>query len=583
MVFMEPFIARPERRARLLHRPVVAVLSFGIACAAVAQVDPRGDPGTILQTVPQAPKRPDSGPVIEDRVTRPRAIVDVEGMRLEIKGFRIVGLTVAASDVMVEELSPFVGPDKRFQDLLDAAAAIKRRLAGMGFFLADVVVPEQKIADGIVALQVLEGRLGKVRLDIDPAVPVDRDLLQSYVAGLEEGGLIRTDDVERALFQIHDLRGIVATSSFAPGTASGTADLTIRVAPAKRMDANIDFDANGSVYTGIHRVGAGIDANSLFGKGDLLSLRANNAIDGHLRYARLSLLVPMGPWGTKVGGAYSDLDYRLGTPSFESLKVTGSANVTSLTLIHPIIRSRNNNLLLIAQNDMREYHDLQVASATDTRKKTPVKSISLSGDFRDRVLGGGINVYNAAYTLGQLKFGTSALLAADLAGRRTSGEYAKTNVTVSRLQAISERLAFYGSFSQQFTNKNLDPSEKFSLGGPNAVRAYPQGEGAGDEGFVGTYEFRYRVPVEEDLPGSMVVTGFYDFGRSILIKQPTAADKAANTAVMRRIGGLGVGLNWEVPNNWYLRATLGFRDTSKATADHLLRFPRFYMQFSKFF
>lgn len=559
------------------------MLSAGIACGALAQVDPRGDPGTILQTVPQAPKRPDAGPVIEDRVTRPRAIADVEGMRLAIKGFRIIGLTVASPDAMTEELSGFIGPDKRFQDLLDAAAAVKRRLATMGYFLADVVVPEQRIADGVVSLQVLEGRLGKVRLEIDPGVSVDRALLQSYVAGLEEGGLIRTDDVERALFQIHDLRGIVATSAFAPGTASGTADLTIRVVPAKRMDANIDFDANGSVYTGIHRIGAGIDLNSMFGKGDLLSLRANNAIDGHLRYARVSLLVPIGPWGTKVGGAYSDLDYQLGTPSFEPLKVTGSANVTSLTMIHPLIRSRNNNLLLIAQHDMREFHDLQVASATDTRKRTPVKSFSLSGDFRDRFLGGGINVYNVAYTEGDLKFGTSALLAADLAGRRTAGEYGKTNVTASRLQAISERLAFYGSFSQQFTNKNLDPSEKFSLGGPNAVRAYPQGEGAGDEGYVGTYEFRYRVPVEDELPGSMVVTGFYDFGRSVLIKLPTAADKAANTAVMRRIGGLGVGLNWEVPNKWYLRTTLGFRDTSKATADHLLRFPRIYLQFSKFF
>ena len=137
---------------------------------------------------------------------------------------------------MEEDLAGFLGPNKRFQDLLDAAAAIKRKLAGLGFFLADVVVPEQKIANGIVELRVLEGRLGKVRLVIDPATRIDRELLQSYIDGLEEGGLIRTSDVERALFQIHDLRGIVATSSFAPGTASGTADLTIRVSPAKTFD-----------------------------------------------------------------------------------------------------------------------------------------------------------------------------------------------------------------------------------------------------------------------------------------------------------------------------------------------------------
>lgn len=544
--------------------------------------------GTILQTVPPSTVRPDTAPDIEDKVSKPpRAIADVEGMRLEIKGFRVVGLTVADPAEFAGDLAPFIGTEKRFQDLLDAAAAIKRNLAGLGFFLADVVVPEQKILDGIVELRVLEGRLGKVRLEVDPAVRIDRDLLQSYIGSLEEGGLIRAADVERALFQIHDLRGIVATSSFAPGSVSGTADLTIRVAAGKKFDANLDFDANGSIYTGLHRAGAGIDANGLFGRGEIISVRASNAIDGNLRFARASVLLPVGPWGTKIGGAISDLNYRLGTPSFSPLKVNGAAYVTSLTAIHPFIRSRNTNLMLIAQSDKREFFDISLASGDENRKKADVQSLALSGDFRDRLGGGGINVFNVAYTLGELKFGIAAKELADqgASGRKLKGLFSKTNLTLSRLQAVSERLALYTSFSQQFTNKNLDPSEKISLGGPNAVRAYPQGEGAGDEGYFGTFEMRYRLPVEEDLPGSMVLTGFYDFGRSVLIKKPTTADLTGATpaALLRRIAGPGIGVNWEVPNDWYLRATLAFRDTTRATADHLLRYPRFYFQFSKFF
>jgi hemolysin activation/secretion protein len=552
-----------------------------VAVPAQGQTPPGA--GSVLQTVPPATTRPDSGPSIDDRASRPRAIADVEGLRIDIKRFRIVGLSVATAEDMEEDLAGFLGPNKRFQDLLDAAAAIKRKLAGLGFFLADVVVPEQKIANGIVELRVLEGRLGKVRLVIDPATRIDRELLQSYIDGLEEGGLIRTSDVERALFQIHDLRGIVATSSFAPGTASGTADLTIRVSPAKTFDGNFDFDANGSIYTGLHRAGAGVDANGLFGRGELISVRASNAIDGNLRFARASVLLPIGPWGTKIGGAISDLNYRLGTSSFAALKVNGAAHVTSLTAIHPFIRSRNTNLLLIAQSDKREFYDIQLTSGNVNLKKSDVYSLSVSGDFRDRIGGGGINVFNLAYTLGDLKFGNAALEATDNAGRRTKGLFGKTNITLSRLQAVADRLAFYGSYTEQFTNKNLDPSEKISLGGPNAVRAYPQGEGAGDQGYFATLEMRYRLPLEESLPGSIVFATFYDFGRAKLIQRPSAADFAGNAERLRRIAGPGVGVNWEVPNNWYLRATLAFRDTTKATADHLLRYPRFYFQFSKFF
>jgi hemolysin activation/secretion protein len=204
--------------ARLdLARFVFAAALF-VGSSAYGQTAPGA--GSVFQTVPPATVRPESGPVIEDKVSRPRAIADVEGLRLDVKGFRITGLTVASPDDFAEDLATFLGKDRRFQDLLDAAAAIKRRLAGMGFFLADVVVPEQKINGGIVELQVLEGRLGKVRLEVDPAARIDRDLLLSYISGLQEGGQIEASEVERALFQIHDLRGIVATSSFAPGLDS---------------------------------------------------------------------------------------------------------------------------------------------------------------------------------------------------------------------------------------------------------------------------------------------------------------------------------------------------------------------------
>lgn len=558
-------------------------LGFLLLCSAVAfgQVPPGA--GEVLQTLPPAVARPDGGPSIDDRFSKDRAIADVEGMRLDIKGFRILGLTVAAPEEMSEALAPFVGPDKRFQDLLDAAAAVKRELAGRGFFLADAIIPEQKIVDGVVELLVLEGRLGKVRLEVSPEVSISRSLLESYIGSLEEGELIKTSEVERALFQIHDLRGIVATSSFAPGAKAGTADLTIKVSQGKKLDANLEFDANGSIYTGLHRVGAGVDGNSLLGFGELINVRATNAIDGNLRFARASILFPVGPWGTKLGAAYSELKYRLGTSLFAPLKVNGAAAVNSLIAIHPIVRSRNTNLLVIGQHDKRKFYDIQLASGAENLKKTDVSSLALSGDFRDRFGGGGINVFNIAYTLGELKFGNAGLEAADQAGRKTRGLFGKTNLTISRLQAVAERLALYASYSQQFTNKNLDPSEKFSLGGPNAVRAYPQGEGAGDEGYFASFEMRYRLPFEEQLPGSVVLTGFYDFGRSILIKRPTVADVATNAERLRRIAGPGIGVNWEVPNDWYLRATLAFRDTTKATADHLLRYPRFYFQFSKFF
>jgi len=61
------------------------------------------------------------------------------------------------------------------------------------------------------------------------------------------------------------------------------------------------------------------------------------------------------------------------------------------------------------------------------------------------------------------------------------------------LQALPANFTLYGRFSAQLTNKNLDSSEGFGLGGPSGVRAYPSGEGYGNEGMLAQLELRYAV------------------------------------------------------------------------------------------
>ena len=125
-------------------RHVLLWLAAGLGCLpglnAVAQTPPAPGAAEILQTLPQSSPKLDSGIKLEDKFTG-KAVADVEGMRIEVKAFRVVGLTTISEAELTEALAPFLGADKRFQDLLDAAAAVKRELAGRGYFLADVIIP----------------------------------------------------------------------------------------------------------------------------------------------------------------------------------------------------------------------------------------------------------------------------------------------------------------------------------------------------------------------------------------------------------------------------------------------------------
>ena len=101
----------------------------------------------------------------------------------------------------------------------------------------------------------------------------------------------------------------------------------------------------------------------------------------------------------------------------------------------------------------------------------------------------------------------------------------------------------------QFAGKNLDSSEKFGLGGANAVRAYPGGEAFGDQGYVLNLELRQPLPKWWDSqPGQMQLSGFIDTGTVTLNKSPIVTGNNRRT-----LSGIGLGLTWDDPGSFSVR------------------------------
>ena len=64
----------------------------------------------------------------------------------------------------------YVGADKTLADLEDAAKDVEVALQRQGLFLAQAYIPEQSLGDGIVVIQVLEGHIGAVTVEVEPGV-----------------------------------------------------------------------------------------------------------------------------------------------------------------------------------------------------------------------------------------------------------------------------------------------------------------------------------------------------------------------------------------------------------------------------
>ena len=93
------------------------------------------------------------------------------------------------------------------------------------------------------------------------------------------------------------------------------------------------------------------------------------------------------------------------------------------------------------------------------------------------------------------------------ANSEAKGTFTKAVANVTGVQAIGHVTDVTLKLQGQASRGTLDSSEQMYLGGANGVRAYPQGEASGENGFLGSLEVRYHTP----LPGLSLST-YFDTG-----------------------------------------------------------------------
>lgn len=574
---MSVFVIRNPKRGAVASAAAL-LLTCCLPVSAVAQSTSPGAGSLLNELTP--PTRTAPPPETAVRMPdAPRALTAplTGGPKLRVAGFRLVGIDPARQQTLLPLLTKYVGADKSLLDLQDAAKDVEVVLQRQGLFLAQVYVPEQTVRDDVVELRVIEGRIGDLKLEVDPAVRVDAALMDRFIEDLRGHPVAERDRVERALFALGDLRGVVITSSLTPGQRVGFADLTVKVAPGKVALFGADFDNGGSIFTGRYRLGGSVDWLSPTGRGDSLSLKGLVSTTGGVTFVRASWLMPVGARGTKLGLAASALRYRLGTATFEPLDATGSGEALTVQLLHPLLRSRNQNLFLQGSFDHRRFKDQVDAIDLVSRKSaTSYFTVGAVGDFRDTLWGGGISNYSANLIGGKLKLRTPEDVATDAAYYRAAGSYQKLVLTGSRLQSLPNKDYLYLSATAQFASKDLDSSEKQSLGGPNGVRGYPAPDTPSDSAVIAGWEYRKQLPLSF-YPGDWVLSVFGDYavGRQHESPLPTDSD---NT---RHLLSHGIGLTYANYEGLVVKGWFAARGSTKAQSDDSRA--RAYLQLSQQF
>jgi len=536
-----------------------------LSCPLLAQVPP--DAGRIQEQM-RVPLPPPASNPSEIRIAPPTGEKKADSPPFYVAGFRVSGATVFAEQQLLEVLGP-AGRDLTLAEVQERADRLTKFYKDSGYVVGRALVPAQDVRDGIVEIHVLEGRYGLI--DIRNATEVSEHRIRDLLGEIKEGALIHGPTLEKRILLVSDLAGIQPKATLEPGQATGLSDLVLAIGAGPAREYSFTADNAGNRFTGKNRLSGAFVWNSPAGIGDRLTASAVTSGEGLLSM-RVAYDLPAGSSGPRAGLYIARTTYLLGE-NFRSLDAHGTVDLLGASFVFPLIRSSALNVRAVAAGETRRLEDVVGATSSVNNKRAYLAQTGIGGDARDGFLAGALTAFQGTLTSGKLKLDTPTFAAFDAAGPQTRGGYAKFVANVYRLQGLSENWRLGASYTGQWASKNLDSSEKFSVGGLTGVRAYPLGEAAGDD--VQLLQLELRHQGGQLGPGQISPFGFFDAARSRIQHNNFTTSAVKN---VRDLAGYGLGAEWSVPGFGYVRCWLAFKGTSDPATSDTDRSARFWLQ-----
>ena len=533
------------------------------------------DAGALMRGTQQLLDFPAPQPTLPER-PRPQLRPREGQQTFVVKRFRIVGATLVPTRDIQYTLEPWLDQEITFADLEDALQAVADLYQQRGWY-ARPQLPEQDLVDGVVTIQVIEGKLGEVKVDESAGARISGSRIVNTVTARQDlGAPLNLKDMERALSILNDTPGIAVTTAMAAGTTPETTDLIVQVQSKRWWGLNASADNFGARSTGYARLSVNGSADSPLGIGDQLSLNYVGSLG--TQFGRVGYTLPVGYDGLRFGLNYSALSYRTIESFGFPVKQFGTAQIAEAIVSYPLLLSATGNINTTLTYDRKRYYNASenISGAPLDNINSPnaqsgvivqtgdkwlnVGTWALNGNHFDNYFGGGAFYWGSNLSVGYLDLTSSpaVAVATDQSGLNAAGNYTKYSGSLSRLQRLTDFTQLWLSWQGQLASKNLDSSEDFSLGGPQGVRAYPNYEAQGDQGWLGTIEGR------RSFGDNWQGTAFFDAGRIMVNRFPWQGSTNPN---MYNLYGAGLGINYTLPGQMVGKAMVAHRIGSNPGAN----------------
>ncbi|PMS21638.1 hypothetical protein C0Z18_07215 [Trinickia dabaoshanensis] len=402
----------------------------------------------------------------------------------DVNEFIVRGNTTLTGLDVEKAVYPFEGPGKSLADVNAARDALQKVYQDKGYQSVVVELPPQEVKNGVIVLQVVEAKVGRVHVE---GAKYDSPLrIRDAVPALAEG---KVPDFGAAQQQLADLnrtadRQVIPVLE--PGAMPQTVDVDLKVDDHSPIHGTIDLNNDNSPGTSALRTSATFSYSNLWQLGHVLSgtylIAPQHPNDA--RVFSFSYLAPLqdSHWSLLATVVHSDSN----VASVAGTNVLGKGTTFGLTAIYTLPATDTYAQSVSVEIDRKHFDEtVSVAGENSTVPLTYVP-VTLA--------------YNSQLSLKQSQTSFSAALTTNIRGvgsdwstwdskrYNAQPDFLYGKFDIDHTQHFSNDMRARAHVSAQLADSPLVSSEQFSAGGMNSVRGYMQAEDTADSGVIGSFE-----------------------------------------------------------------------------------------------
>ncbi len=456
---------------------------------------------------------------------------------------------IIPSESMKKFLAIYEGKDISVDDLIEIQKRLSKYYYENGYVNSGVIVPNQRITDGVIRLRAIHGRLTRVKMSGNRRM--SSDYIKSAIAkGVTVPLNARKLQLALEVLQSHPLIAEVKANIF-PGDELGQSILSLTIKEESPYFFSTQLSNYQSPSIGQYRLGINMGHRDLFGLRDTFKL--DLGISQGLRDGMLGYSLPLQNDAYLINtyvrySKFSIIDDAFAVADIESESTTVGFSVSAPLLKEP-------------------QFELSIGIGFDIKHMT----LSLFGEPATSIDGFTDGESNSTPIVFHLNgfYQRPKFVTAIYAGLRRgtnfnlyggSNERRIFTIGVGQLTTILKikpKLEWQFSVNGQLTRDNLLPAEKYAIGGSKSVRGFRENLLVRDNGVVISNQLRYAL-----YRSTLYLVPFFDFGRS------WDSDQGRLGSAGDQISSVGTGLEWKANKRFYTELFWGktIMDASTSSA-----------------